>query len=242
MNIDIVKYIVMGVLLVCGYFFLLHTMTGHMSGKKGVFGLALVLFFVYAAIAIPLMIILNQMGNSNFVLLALLLLLSCFVLFTILYNFIRDFRELNEGMLVLFILYVLMVSYITIFSRSEGHSRAILLRMDSFQEAIRNKSLEPLNHVMLNAAMFIPIGILFPLINPERLGHILYVGPLGLTMSTLIEATQMFFQIGQCDAEDIVANTAGAVIGVILFKLYWLLFKNRYEEYDDEEEEEEEEA
>ena len=61
---------------------------------------------------------------------ALLILLSCCVLFVALYGLITHFRDLNKKMLLLFILYLLMVSYVTIFSREEGHSRAILLRFD----------------------------------------------------------------------------------------------------------------
>ena len=234
-------YILMGVLLLCGYIFLLHSMTNRMGNKKAAPVLAIVLFLVYAVLAVPLMLVLSQMGSSSFMLLALLLLLSCFVLFALVVGMIRDFGELNKGMLVLFILYILMVSYITIFSREEGHSRAILLRFDSIRDAIRSKSLEPLQHIMLNAVMFIPIGILFPIIYPEKLGKILYVGALGLMLSTIIEATQMFLQIGQCDIEDIVANTAGAVIGALLFKVYSVIFIKETDE-DDEDDEEEEEA
>ena len=241
LNIDVMKYILMGILLLCGYIFLLHSISGRLSTKKSMPALSIVLFVIYAALAIPLMIILNQMGSSSFVLLALLLMMSCFALFALLYGLVRNFQELNKGVLVLFILYILAVSYFTIFNREEGHSQAILLRFDSLQEAIRSNSFQPLQHMWLNVVMFIPLGILFPLVRPSRLNNIFYVGAVGLMMSTLIESTQMFLNIGQCDIEDIAANTLGAIIGVLLFKIYYAFFMRNAEddeEYEDDEEEE----
>lgn len=241
-NIDVMTYALMGFLLLCGYLFFLHAMSSRINNKKSMPLLAFVLLLVYGAVTVPLMLVLNQMGSSSFVLLALMLLLSCSVMFMALYGLVHNFRELNKKMLILFILYLLMVAYVTIFSREEGHSRAILLRFDQLREAIRIKSLEPLQHSLLNALMFIPLGLIFPLIRPARLAKITYVGAIGLMLSTGIEATQMFLRIGQCDIEDIAANTAGAVLGIILYKIGALLFFKNLEEEEDDEEEEEEEA
>lgn len=241
MNTDILKYILMGILLLCGYFFLFQLVSKRTENRKSLPVVGIFLFVIYAIIGIPLMMIIDSMGNTGFVMLALLLLLSCFVLFMAFYGLIRNFRELNKGVLILFILYTLMVSYITIFSRSEGHSRAVMLRFDALREALRTNSLEPLNHALVNAAMFIPFGILFPLIRRGHLDRILYVGMLGLMMSTLIEVTQMVLTIGQCDVEDIVANTLGAMIGLIGYKIFMRFFGRMTEDDDEEEEEEEEE-
>ncbi len=239
MNADIMVYILMGIMLLCGYIFLLHFVSGRISSKKSMPLLSVIILLVYAALAVPLVFILNQMGSPSFMLMAMLLGLSCLVLFALAYGMLRHFSELNKTMLTVFILYLLAVSYFTIFNREEGHSRAILLQFDSFRNAIRSGSLEPLQHAMLNAVMFIPIGALFPFIYPERLSKVLYVGTLGLMLSTLIESTQMFLRIGQCDVEDIVANMAGALIGALLYKLYALLFIRETGEEEDEEEEDE---
>ncbi|MBQ6255662.1 MAG: VanZ family protein [Clostridia bacterium] len=239
LNIDIMTYALMGFLLLCGYLFIFRAMCARISNKKSLPILAFVLLVVYAAVAIPLMIVLSQMGSNSFMLLALLMLSACSVLFVALYGLFVNFKYLNKKMLVLFILYLLMISYVTIFSREEGHSRAILLRFDQLREAIRIKSLEPLQHLFLNAVMFIPLGVLFPLIRPSRLAKMTYVAALGLMLSTMIEATQMFLTIGQCDIEDITANTAGAIIGIILYKVgAAFYFRNRSDEDEDEDEDE----
>ena len=240
-NTDIIKYLFMGITLLCGYIFIFQSISRRTPNKKSLPLLGILLFVIYAIVAVPLMMVIDSMGNTSFVMLALLLLISCFVLALALFGLIRNFRELDKRMLVLFILYALAVSYVTIFSRSEGHSRAIMLRFDAFREAMRTNSLEPLEHAMLNAIMFVPLGVLFPLIRRGYLDRWSYVGMLGLMLSTLIEMTQMILTIGQCDIEDIVANTAGALIGLLGYKLFMLFFGRRLEEDDEEDEEDEEE-
>lgn len=232
-NVEFMEYILMGIILICGYFFLFNIVSAQTENRRSIPVLAVVLFVVYAIVTIPLMIILMQMGETSFVLLALLLLMACTVLVVLLGMLIRNFSLLNKKVLVLFLLYVIAVSYITIFSRSEGHSRAILLRFDSFRAVLQQHSLEPLNHVFLNAVMFVPLGFLFAMIHPGYLDKFLLVGPFGLMMSTMIEATQMFLTIGQCDVEDIFANTLGAVIGLILFKVYAAFFMQSDDEDDE---------
>ena len=235
MNVDLMKYLLMVVLLVAGYLFLLKATASRMPNGRPTLMLSGILLGIYATIVIPLLIILNQMGNSNFVLLAIIIMLSACVLLIAIYGLFRDFWQIRKRFLLLFLIYLLAVGYVTLFSRSEGHSRAILLRFDSIHDAVQQKSLEPLRHVFLNAIMFIPIGILLPPINDEKLDSFMFVGALGLSLSTAIEATQMLLRIGQCDVEDIVANTVGAVLGLIFYKLYKSFFRR-------EEEEEEEEA
>lgn len=222
-NRDLVEYIIMGIILACGYLFLFYVISQNTANRKSVPLLAIILLIIYAMIAVPVMLILNQMGNSNFMLLSLLLLLSCMVLFAVVFMLISNFREINIRALVLLLLYLMVVAYVTLFSRSEGHSTAILLRFDSFSEALQKKSLEPLQHVFLNAIMFIPIGFLFSMIH-DSFDSFFFVAPLGLMMSTLIEATQMFLTIGQCDVEDILANTMGTIVGLIIFRIYRLFF------------------
>ena len=240
MESELMKTIAMGIFLLCGYLFLLGYVSGRIQSRRQLPVLSVLLLVLYLAVGIPFMMILSSMGDTSFVMMTLLLLLSCIVLLVLVAGLIRHFGEINHRMLILFLLYVLMVSYITIFSRSEGHSRAIMLHFDQLTQAIRTGSLEPLQHSLLNAVLFIPLGILFPMIWPGHLNRLLYVAPLGLMLSTLIESIQMFFFIGQCDLEDIVANTLGAVIGYGLYALYTRLF-GRYLPEDDEDEDEEDE-
>lgn len=254
MNADTMQLAMVAILLLCGYFYLYQAVARRTANKSSLVVIAIVLLGVYLLITVPVVMIISDLGDISFVLFGVLLLLSCIVLFAGLYGIMRDFRKIHKGMLMLFILYTLMIAYITIFSREEGHSTDVLLTFDSVREAIDTHSLEPLQHVILNAAMFIPLGMLFPLIRPGVLDKFSYVAPLGMMMTTLIEATQMLLKKGQCDIEDIVANTLGTIIGLVLFKIGRRIGlipvreeeeegedEEENEDYDDEEEEEEEE-
>lgn len=236
LNSDKMKYILIAVMLIGGYFFLFQIIAENTENKRSLPLLGTVLLIVYALIAGPTLYIIGQFGSMSLILLALLLLFACIVLFFTVYGLLHYFDRLNKGMLLLFLLYLALVGYVTIFNREEGHSRAILLRFDQLQEAIRKSSFEPLRHAFLNALMFIPLGFLFPMIDRERLARMLYVAPMGLMLSTTIEAVQMFLRIGQCDLEDIISNTLGAVFGLILYKVYLYLF--RHDRLEDEEEDE----
>lgn len=235
LNSDLMKYILIGIMLVGGFFFLFQFIAEHTQNKRSLPLLGVVLLIVYAGIAGPTLYIIGQFGSTSLILLALLLLFACITLFFLLYGLMHYWGEINKGMLLLFVLYLAAVSYLTIFSRSEGHSQAILLRFDQLQEAIRKGSLEPLRHAFLNALMFVPLGFLFPMLNRDALARLFYVAPLGLMLSTSIEAIQMFLRIGQCDLEDIISNSLGAIVGLFLYKLYLFLFR-RFEDEDEEEE------
>jgi glycopeptide antibiotics resistance protein len=55
--------------------------------------------------------------------------------------------------------------------------------------------------------------------------------PLGMLLTTIIETTQLLMRNGQCDLEDLAANTVGALLGLLLYKLIRRAMPSRaYEE------------
>ena len=219
-NIDSMQFLLIVILLLCGYFFLFQAVAKRAASRSSIPLLAIVLLLVYLLISLPLVLIISQMGGLSFTFLALLILASFIGVIAFFYFVIKHYREINKGMLLLFLLYLLMVSYVTVFSRRGRVQTDILLKFDSIEEALRRHSLEPLQHLWLNIAMFVPIGILFPAICPQRLNKFSCVFPLGMLLTTLIETTQLMLRIGQCDLEDMVANTLGACLGLLIFRLY----------------------
>ena len=219
-NIDAMQLILLVILLLCGYFFLFQAVAKRAASRSSIPLLAIVLLLVYLLVSLPLVLIVNQMGGMGFTFLALLILAAFVGVVAFLSFIVRNFRQINKGMLLLFLLYLLMVSYITVFSRRGRYQSEILLKFDSIEEAIRRRSLEPLQHLWLNVVLFVPIGILFPMIEPRKLDKLSYVFPLGMLLTTLIETTQLMLHIGQCDLEDMVANTLGACLGLLIYRLY----------------------
>lgn len=219
-NIDLMQLVLVAILLLCGYFFLFQAVAKRAASRSAIPVLAMVLLLVYLLIALPLVLIISQMGGMSFTFLALLILAAFIGLVAFLAFLFKHFRQINKGMLLLFLLYLLMTGYFTIFSRRGRVQTEIMLKFDSIEEAVRRRSLQPLQHLWLNVAMFVPLGMLFPAICPQHLNKLSCVLPLGMLLTTLIETTQLILRIGQCDLEDLVANTAGACLGLLLYRLY----------------------
>ena len=219
-NENIMQYLLIALLLAYGYFCLYRLIITH-TGKHSVRSVAgIILFVVYAVISVVLLVLLDQFGNLRMTLMMLLILMSMIGFLVLLYSFLKDFDKLKKLPLLLFILYMLTVSYVCIFSRKEGFQTVILLEFDSVKQAIQTQSFEPLEHLLLNIALFVPIGFLFPAIYPEKLNKISLVFSLGLMLTVLIETVQMMLRLGQCDLEDLAANTIGAILGILCYRLY----------------------
>ena len=207
------------ILLLCGYFYLFQAVARRAASRASIPLLAVVLLGVYLLISLPLVLIISQMGGMSFAFLALLILAAFFGVYAFISFVIKNFRDCNKTALVMFLLYLLMVSYFTVFSRRGKAQTDILLSFDSIREAMNRHSLAPLQHLWLNIVMFVPIGALFAAIHPS-LARFSAVLPLGMLLTTIIETTQLLMQNGQCDLEDLVANTVGALLGLLVFRMY----------------------
>ncbi|MCR4805825.1 MAG: VanZ family protein [Clostridia bacterium] len=234
-NQDILQIIMIGILLLCGYIFLFQIVAKRTENKSAIPFVAIVLLLIYVLIAAPVVFIISRMGNTSMILMAILLLFACVVLFAALYGLIHNFREINKGALALLLVYLLAVAYVTIFSRDTvrtGSAGGVyMFRFDLIEQAVRTRSLEPVNHLLLNVAMFVPLGFLLPFVDPDRLARWYFALMAGLLFTTIIEFTQMMLRIGQADGTDMVTNTLGAVLGYLLYRVIRLI---RSGENDDE--------
>ena len=119
------QLIIIGLLLVCGYVYLFYAVTRRITVQISTPVLAAVLLFIYAMIAVPVVCIVSTISSTEMVLFILLMLMSCGILFAAVYGLIRNFREVNKGMLALFLIYILAVAYVTIFSREYGNESSL---------------------------------------------------------------------------------------------------------------------
>jgi glycopeptide antibiotics resistance protein len=78
--------------------------------------------------------------------------------------------------------------------------------------------------IILNIAMFVPLGIFLPLTRP-RLGKFYIVPPIALLASLTIETTQLVTNRGVFSIEDILHNTLGAALGLALCLTASKIFK-----------------
>ena len=93
-----------------------------------------------------------------------------------------------------------------------------------------------LRQMWANAIMFIPIGFLtLQLFRREKEDRLLIKGLvvcsaliINLLISGLIEYLQLKFKCGYSEADDIISNTIGASIGIVLNEIVWKVRK-KYE-------------
>ncbi len=79
-----------------------------------------------------------------------------------------------------------------------------------------------------NIILFIPFGLIIPLLWKLSTKKTLFIG---FCSSLLIEFTQLFLARGT-DIDDLILNTTGTLLGILLFKLLQKYFKNFAEKFN----------
>ena len=105
---------------------------------------------------------------------------------------------------VLLGLYILIILWITLFSREPMTTRI-------FRGLFWEIEMGYWNNIIQNILLFIPLGFL---IGGKR-GIIA-----GVLLSIGIELTQYIAVLGYCELDDVLNNTVGAAIGSLLFKKF----------------------
>lgn len=128
----------------------------------------------------------------------------------------------------LFMAYLVMLIRIVLFKQAALYNLfAAIGSMDRTISIIPFKSLfdminnnisatRILENVLGNIAIFIPFGLLFPIIQKDKSPKIMLYG---LITSAGIEIIQYVFALGSSDIDDLVFNTSGAIIGYALYKI-----------------------
>lgn len=219
-NRGIMQAIMIGLLLISGYIYLLQSILRRSVNKQATPLIAIALLVMYAAVSAIVLMMLSTLGSMEMILMGLLVLLAGTVMMISLFGIFRYFRDLKKGWLTVFLLYLLGIAYISIFSRSE--SRDAVIRMVPFASLKQTgaESGNMLNHMLLNVAMFVPMGVLLPMICPTYLSRWSYILGIGLMSTVAIEAIQLVLALGQCDIDDIIANVLGAVAGYLVYLGY----------------------
>ena len=129
-------------------------------------------------------------------------------------------NDLNICMVVLFVMSLLAVGYVTLFSRDGSTSTRVLFELRNITRALKTGSLLYLKHLIMNVILFMPFGFLLCASCPERCNRLLTVFTYALLFSCAIESLQYLLVIGECDLEDVLGNVLGAWAGLGVFRLY----------------------
>lgn len=137
---------------------------------------------------------------------------------------------------LLFVIYLFLLIYFLFFAESYGRTGAEEYRYNliPFQE-IRRYLQYPhilgasavLTNLVGNVVGFLPFGVILPVLkrNMRSFWKILL---LSFEFSAMIEVTQLITRVGSFDVDDIILNTAGGVLGYILFAICNCLRRKYY--------------
>ncbi len=127
----------------------------------------------------------------------------------------RKFPWAKAFLWLVFAGYMAIVMYATILRGMGGYRDWNLHLFRAWREAWNNYSAKNWLNVLLNVAMFLPLGFLLPLLGKRFRKWFLAI-PTGFAVSLGIELLQLAIGRGICDVDDLFANTLGNAIGYFL--------------------------
>lgn len=104
---------------------------------------------------------------------------------------------------VLTVLYVIVILYITVFSRKPGSERIFKGLFWEYQNGMWKS-------IILNIVLFLPLGFLLG--NKKGIAT-------GFLLSVIIEVVQYIGMLGFCELDDVLNNTVGAVLGYFVGRM-----------------------
>lgn len=127
---------------------------------------------------------------------------------------------------LVFLGYLVIVLYATILRNAGGYREWNLHLFRAWREAWNNFSTKNWANVLLNIAMFMPLGFLLPLMWKKFRKWYVTI-PVGFTTSLAIELLQLAISRGICDVDDLFCNTLGAAMGYFVIMAFLSLFNEK---------------
>lgn len=136
-------------------------------------------------------------------------------------------RQIRTVGWMLFILYLLLLLYFLFFAEWYGRRNWIeedyrynlilfkeIKRFWTYRERLGMQAV--LLNLVGNVAGFLPFGFILPVLCRKR-PSLLMVGFMGFLLSLSAETLQLTGKVGSFDVDDMLLNTAGAVLGYLIF-------------------------
>lgn len=123
--------------------------------------------------------------------------------------------------LVLSVIYLILLTWIILFKTqfsfsALGHYRSI--NLIPFGASVITNGTVDLDEILNNLIVFIPVGLYLGMLQPAwSFGR--QVLPI-LGLSLCYEAAQYLFAIGASDITDVITNTSGGIVGLLLLMVF----------------------
>lgn len=138
----------------------------------------------------------------------------------------KDFPKGRAAAFLVLMCYLGGLAAITLLTRTNGDSAIQRHLFRAFREAWNAFTLQIWLNPLLNIGMFVPLGILLPLIaRPFRRWY--WTLAAGAGTSLVIETLQYILQRGSADVDDLFCNTLGALLGYCLCMMAVCLTEKR---------------
>lgn len=208
--------ILVAALLVGGYLMIVQISAQNMYNRSRLLLLAVIELAVYVLVVGAVGWLYVYSGNDPLIIFGALLMAALAIFVYLIDRVIRNWRWINKIALLFFVVYAGCVFYLTIMGREpNSRSEILVVPFQRVIQGLRRGDRQILNHIILNVVMMVPLGILIPLIH-QKLDKFGYAFLGGAMVSIMIETVQLLFRLGECDVDDIIANTLGAILGYLI--------------------------
>lgn len=129
----------------------------------------------------------------------------------------------NVGLFVMLGLYLLVYSFLVLFSRKPYSSSQ--LHLDLFWsyriafDGLKIKHLSYAREILLNILVYIPLGIILSAVFRESSHTVLWPVLIGLFLSVLTETIQYVTAYGIAELDDLLDNGMGLLTGMLIMKI-----------------------
>lgn len=131
--------------------------------------------------------------------------------------------------IAVFGLYILLLIWLILFKfninlTDLGYIRNV--NLIPFKESLIINGHLDVSEIIYNVLIFVPLGVYVSIFTP-KLPFIKKILP-SLFLSLLLETLQFIFAIGASDITDVISNTVGGFLGIILFHFFKKLFREKF--------------
>ena len=135
-------------------------------------------------------------------------------------------RKTKATTIVLLVIYLFLLIWIILFKMalfSEIADLDYIREINLIPFYYDKETSHHLTEVLQNVAIFVPVGIYLQMLKIDKSKSIIFGGGLSLLLETL----QFIIGIGASDITDVITNTTGTIMGIVVYGMLLFIFKKR---------------
>lgn len=142
----------------------------------------------------------------------------------------KKIDKLQHKFMIALSAYVVLMLYFTVLGRySQSYYRYDGAVFSSFLSLVESFNMSGFTQLLINLLMMIPVSFLLMLIFKGEF-RALWAMDFTIILTLTIEALQFFTRVGTFQLDDILNNTIGAVVGIIIFYIVNAVYKKKRNE------------